>query len=227
MAERVKAIVTAAGLSTRMGMNQPKALLLVNERTLIEGVLERFDGCDVVVVVGFGGDKIRSYLSAIGRDVAYAEQIEANGEGHAIRCAREFVGRDKFWTSVCDHVIKLPNVDPNENTVGVKMVHDFTGFGVVDVYGRKVIGLGKRAELAEMKFVFTGVAFFGDPEYAWSKIERHDEFDDALDEMACEGRLVWAEMPFWVSIGTHEEYERYVSAEASSSCSMFWQKQGG
>lgn len=212
----MKVVITAAGLSTRMGTNQPKALLMVGRRTLIEGLLDQFHGYDVVVVIGFGGDKVRSYLNVIERGVRFVEQVEARGEGHAIRCAREFVGRDKFWTSVCDHVVMLPKVAPNENTVGVKMMHDTTGFGVVDVDRKKVIRLGKRSETDLMKFVFAGVAFFGDPEYAWSKIEKHDSFDDALNEMASERRLAWAEVPLWVPVGTRNEYERYILERGGS-----------
>ena len=212
--ERCKVVIAAAGMSSRMQMGQPKALLLVGQYTLIERLVNEFDGCEVIVIVGFGGDKVRSYLSAVGKNVVFVEQVEMRGSGDAVKQARDLIGREKFWVSWCDHIVKLPVVNHDENVIGVKRMMKTVDCGIVDVDGQYVVSHGKRVNPEPDQYVFSGVVFFGEPEYAWSKIDKYDDIDDALNEMAHERRLTWVEMPLWVPIGSKEEYEDFVRSAA-------------
>src|SRR5689334_6935071 len=81
------AIILAAGQSTRMKSNLPKALHEVCGRPMLHYVLEACYGAGctrVIVVVGHGKDQI---ISAFGQDtrIQWVEQTERLGTGHAVK----------------------------------------------------------------------------------------------------------------------------------------------
>ncbi len=84
------AVILAAGKGTRMKSDLPKVAHQVCGRPMIEYVLEtaRTAGVDrLIVVVGFGGDKVRDLL----RDqpnVEFAVQEQQLGTGHAVMTCR-------------------------------------------------------------------------------------------------------------------------------------------
>ena len=81
------AIILAAGQSTRMKSNLPKALHEVCGRPMLHYVLEACYGAGctrVIVVVGHGKDQV---ISAFGQDtrIQWVEQTERLGTGHAVK----------------------------------------------------------------------------------------------------------------------------------------------
>jgi UTP--glucose-1-phosphate uridylyltransferase len=104
-----KAVITAAGrnqrtlplqtLVDRDGV-QKSALRVILDEALAAGVGE------VCLVVNPGAQA--AYADAAGADLAgrirFAEQAEPLGYGHALHCARDFVGRDPFLHLVSDHL---------------------------------------------------------------------------------------------------------------------------
>lgn len=103
-----KAVITAAGkdqnrlplqvLVDRDGI--PKAAI----RIIIEEVLSA--GVDEVSIIISPGDR-ESYQTALKETPAklhFIEQREPKGYGHALLCAREFVGKDHFLHLVSDHL---------------------------------------------------------------------------------------------------------------------------
>jgi bifunctional UDP-N-acetylglucosamine pyrophosphorylase/glucosamine-1-phosphate N-acetyltransferase len=83
------AVILAAGESTRMRSSRPKALHLLGGRRLIDYPVRvaRALGARVVLVVGRGAGDVRA---AVGEapDLAYVEQKERLGTGHALLQAR-------------------------------------------------------------------------------------------------------------------------------------------
>jgi len=82
------AVVLAAGKGTRMRSDLPKVLFPLAGRPLIEHVLDAVEGAGfsrVIVVVGFGQEKVRRALA--GRDVLFSLQEPQLGTGHAAQCA--------------------------------------------------------------------------------------------------------------------------------------------
>ena len=83
------AVILAAGESKRMRSSRPKALHLLGGRRMIDYPvrLARALGARVVLVVGRGADDVRA---AVGEapDIAYVEQKERLGTGHAVVQAR-------------------------------------------------------------------------------------------------------------------------------------------
>jgi UTP--glucose-1-phosphate uridylyltransferase len=103
-----KAIITAAGKSQR---NLPLQTLVDRDgttktalRILVEEILSA--GIDEICVVVSPGDEA-AYAAASGGQGArlrFVEQRDALGYGHAVYCAREFVGSEAFLLLVGDHL---------------------------------------------------------------------------------------------------------------------------
>ena len=90
----IRAIVPAAGKGKRLQKisgDMPKAMFRVNERPMLEVVLENLNFIepkDIYIVVGYGKDKIMEYF---GDSYSYTEQNEQLGTGHAVMtCAEAF-----------------------------------------------------------------------------------------------------------------------------------------
>jgi UTP--glucose-1-phosphate uridylyltransferase len=100
-----KAIITAAGqgqrtlplqtLVDRDGVTKT-ALRIVVEEILAAGIEE-------ICVVVHPGDQA-AYAAAGGGRLAFVEQHQPKGYGHAVLCAREFVGAEPFLLLVGDHL---------------------------------------------------------------------------------------------------------------------------
>jgi len=103
-----KAIITAAGQSQRMLPLQtlvdrdgtPKTALAI----LIEEVLQA--GVDEICVVVWPGDQAAYRAAAAGHAarLRFVEQATPLGYGHAVHCARPFVGEAPFLLLVGDHL---------------------------------------------------------------------------------------------------------------------------
>src|SRR5687768_3782070 len=89
------AIILAAGKSTRMKSNRPKAMHEVCGRAILDYILRAcWDaGChSVLVVVGHGKDAIISAFGD-GQRIVWVEQTEQLGTGHAAKmCEHELRG---------------------------------------------------------------------------------------------------------------------------------------
>jgi bifunctional UDP-N-acetylglucosamine pyrophosphorylase/glucosamine-1-phosphate N-acetyltransferase/UDP-N-acetylglucosamine pyrophosphorylase len=96
MAHRT-AIVMAAGKGTRMKSDLPKVLIEVCGRPMIEFVLDALEASGIdrtVVVVGYRSDLVRQTLAGR-KSVAFVEQTEQKGTGHAVMvCREELAGYD-------------------------------------------------------------------------------------------------------------------------------------
>jgi bifunctional UDP-N-acetylglucosamine pyrophosphorylase/glucosamine-1-phosphate N-acetyltransferase/UDP-N-acetylglucosamine pyrophosphorylase len=85
------AIVLAAGKGTRMKSELPKVLVEVLGRPMIDYVLDALEQAGVdqtLVVVGYRGELVRAALAGR-RGVAFVEQPEQLGTGHAVMVCRE------------------------------------------------------------------------------------------------------------------------------------------
>ena len=103
-----KAVITAAGRDQR---NLPLQAIVDHDgaakpvlRVTLEEVLRA--GIREICVVVCPGDREAFERAASGLDATlhFVEQVEARGYGHALLCAREFVGGDAFLHLVSDHL---------------------------------------------------------------------------------------------------------------------------
>ena len=85
-------LILAAGKGTRMKSKLPKVLHKVSGKAMVERVLEAAQSVGAkrnVVIVGFGGDDVKTYL---GDCVEYVTQLEQKGTGHAVQQAESVLG---------------------------------------------------------------------------------------------------------------------------------------
>lgn len=94
MKER-KAVILAAGKGTRMKSDLPKVVHRIEGKCLVDYVIEAARGAgatDVCLVVGYKHEVVEREIGS--SDVAFVLQPEQLGTGHAVKCAREFLGRE-------------------------------------------------------------------------------------------------------------------------------------
>ena len=90
-----KAVILAAGKGTRMKSDLPKVVHRINGKCLVDYVIDAARGADVseiCLVVGYKHEIVEREI--MNRDVSFALQPEQLGTGHAVKCAREFLGDD-------------------------------------------------------------------------------------------------------------------------------------
>jgi len=107
----VAAVIFAAGLGTRMGSDQPKALLPLGGRPIVKHVLDSVVSAGIRKIVVVVGHQRAQVQRCIGNGVAYAEQECQKGTAHALMCAREALRdfRGRLITLYCD----VPFVPPD------------------------------------------------------------------------------------------------------------------
>lgn len=92
---QTKAVILAAGKGTRMRSDLPKVVHTIEDKCLVDYVIEAARGAgveDICLVVGYKHEVVEQ--SIVHKDVSYALQTEQLGTGHAVMCAREFLGTE-------------------------------------------------------------------------------------------------------------------------------------
>lgn len=94
----LKAVILAAGQGTRMKSKLPKVVHQVMGKAMVEHAITaaREAGADeVCVVVGHGAEVVRKEILAHNPEgVTFVTQDRQLGTGHAVKCAREFIGKE-------------------------------------------------------------------------------------------------------------------------------------
>ena len=154
-----KAVIPAAGLGTRVlpaTKSVPKEMLPIVDRPAIHYIVEeavRAGITDILIITSRGKSSVEDYfdrapeleerLLSSGKEelyrqimdvtrmanIQYVRQQEAKGLGHAVLCAKSFVGRDPFAVLYGDDVIVSP---PDKPAIGqLCEAYDRYGLGVV------------------------------------------------------------------------------------------------
>lgn len=156
-----KAVIPAAGLGTRVlpaTKSVPKEMLPIVDRPAIHYIVEeavRAGITDILIITSRGKSSVEDYfdrapeleerLLASGKEdlyrqimdvtrmanIQYVRQQEAKGLGHAVLCAKSFVGSDPFAVLYGDDVIISPADQP---AIGqLCKAYDRHGLGVVGI----------------------------------------------------------------------------------------------
>lgn len=156
-----KAVIPAAGLGTRVlpaTKSVPKEMLPIVDRPAIHYIVEeavRAGITDILIITSRGKSSVEDYfdrapeleerLLGSGKEelyrqvtevtrmanIQYVRQQEAKGLGHAVLCAKSFVGSDPFAVLYGDDVIISP---PDQPAIGqLCAAYDRYGLGVVGI----------------------------------------------------------------------------------------------
>lgn len=90
---KLAVVIMAAGKGTRLKSQRPKVLHEIGGKPLLAHVIAAASRivapADIYVVIGHQAEKVLAAVAYTG--VAFVEQIEQRGTGHAIQCAREAI----------------------------------------------------------------------------------------------------------------------------------------
>ncbi len=141
----MKVIIPVAGFGTRLRphtLHNPKVLLNVGGKPMIHYIIEQLIkdkiASSIILITGFLGDKIKSYLdNTFNFKFDYVVQDEAKGLGHAVYCAKKVFKQKNDETLIIlgDTLfdVNLKQMVNNKfSVIGVKKVEDPRRFGVVE-----------------------------------------------------------------------------------------------
>lgn len=150
------AVIMAAGRGTRMRPltdTRPKPLLPVGGTTLLERLLEQCHGLvdRIVLVVGYRGDAIKTQVGdqCRGTPVAYVEQSERLGTGHALAQAEPLVEGSVLVLNgdvVIDRGLLEQLADVDGHAMAVTQVEDPRSYGVVETRDGAVADLHEKPD---------------------------------------------------------------------------------
>ncbi len=92
---KLKAVILAAGKGTRMKSDLPKVVHTIDGKCLVDYVIEAARGAgadDICLVVGYKNEVVKENIAH--KDVSFVLQEEQLGTGHAVKCAKDFLGTD-------------------------------------------------------------------------------------------------------------------------------------
>ncbi|MDH4571389.1 bifunctional UDP-N-acetylglucosamine diphosphorylase/glucosamine-1-phosphate N-acetyltransferase GlmU [Salinicola acroporae] len=134
-------VILAAGQGSRMRSKTPKVLHKLAGRSLVQHVVDTASGLEharLHVVVGHGGEMVRQALSTpADRELAFCEQAEQKGTGHAVGQALDSLGDGKVLVLYGDVPLiqartletLLEGVDERHMALLTVTLDDPTGYG--------------------------------------------------------------------------------------------------
>ncbi len=137
----LRAVILAAGKGTRMKSDLPKVVHTIEEKCLADYVIDAAVGAgaeEICLVVGYKYEIVHERIAH--KDVTFVLQEEQLGTGHAVLCARDFLG-DIGYTMILfgdtpliraktlKRLFEYHTVHQNTVTVLSAMVDDPTGYG--------------------------------------------------------------------------------------------------
>lgn len=136
----LKAVILAAGKGTRMKSDLPKVVHTVNNIPMVEYAIEAAKGAgadEVCLVVGYKSDVVKASVTS---EVKYAMQAEQLGTGHAVKCAKDFIGTEGqtlilfgdtplITGKTLNNLVDFHRQNGNKVTVLSAKVEDPTGYG--------------------------------------------------------------------------------------------------
>ncbi|MCX5800545.1 MAG: sugar phosphate nucleotidyltransferase [Candidatus Eisenbacteria bacterium] len=171
---RTKAIIPVAGVGARLRPHThtvPKALMNVAGKPILAHILDQLPELgiqEVVMVVGYMGDRIRQYVEGnYSLNVTYVEQEERKGLGHAVHLTETHVKDSPVLIVLGDTIFKADFskvVGGTTNYIGVKEVADPRNFGVVEVTNGHIKRLVEKPEVPPSNLAIVGVYYVAQTE---------------------------------------------------------------
>ncbi len=169
----MKAIIPVAGIGTRLRPHThtiPKALVQVAGKPILGHILDELSPLgirDVVLVTGYMGERVESYVDGAYPDLAvcYVQQEERKGLGHAIHLTEQCVETGPALIVLGDTIVTADFsalVGGNRTLIGVKEVDHPERFGVVVVESGKVTSLVEKPDVPPSRLAIVGLYYIVD-----------------------------------------------------------------
>ncbi len=219
------AIIPVAGKGVRLlpyTAHCPKTMLSVAGKPIIAHILRQIEECGikkVVFIVGYEKEILIEYIRTHypHLEVAFVEQTEQKGLGHAIYMAKEVVKGPCFIVlgdTIIDGDLR-PLVTCGRNAVGVKAVEDPRRFGVVQLKDGMICGLEEKPSHPKSNLALIGAYSLLDSAQLFSCIEEvissgkmvknEIQLTDALACLLRRGaEIIPIQMKDWFDCGTIE-----------------------
>ncbi len=221
----MKVIIPLAGFGKRLRPHtytKPKPLIPVAGKAVLGHILDKLAGMEieeVIFVVGYLGDQIRSYVEA-GYDFPcrFLEQQELKGQAHAIHLAKEHLSGPVliiFVDTIFETDISVLSQEPSDGVIYVKEVEDPRRFGVVITEGGFITKLVEKPSTPVSNLAVIGLYYIKDSQVLMDCIAELIEKDiktkgeyflaDALQLMINRGaRFVPRNVEVWEDCGKPE-----------------------
>jgi len=174
----MKGIVLSGGFGTRLRPlthTGPKQLIKIANKPMLFYAIDdlREAGVkDVAVILGtIAPEKVREAVgdgSSLGIKPTYIVQGEPKGIAHAVKCAREFVGKEPFVVYLGDNILKggikqfVKKFEKSKSDANILLCRykNPERFGVAEVKGGKIVRLVEKPKEPKSNLVMIGVYFF-------------------------------------------------------------------
>lgn len=104
------AVICAAGMGTRLGMNMPKCLVKVGDKTIMQYQLELLkDVEDIRIVVGFMEEKVIEHVLNIRKDITFIRNMNYQNttNAYSLSLGAEYLNEDYL---MLDGDLLIPNI---------------------------------------------------------------------------------------------------------------------
>lgn len=137
----LRAVILAAGKGTRMKSDLPKVVHTIEGKCLVDYAIDAAQGAgatDICLVVGYKNEVVKESIAHA--NMKFALQEEQLGTGHAVRCAKEFLGDEGqtlilfgdtplITAKTLKNLLEYHKGHGNAVTVLSAMIDDPTGYG--------------------------------------------------------------------------------------------------
>jgi len=206
----LQAVVLAAGKGTRMHpLRQPKPLLKIAGKTVLEHTLSCLEGFEeVIIVVGHEGDKIKEFLEKgnFKSRISTVEQKSQKGTFDALLQARPLL-KGKFLVMNGDDIYSKEDISSSmshELCILAREVEDFRRFGILETRNSFLSRIIEKPRDSNSRLANTGLfvlnkeIFDSVPE----KSERGEfELTDAVNKLAEKRQIAVEKSSSWIPIG--------------------------
>lgn len=202
------ALVPVAGTGTRLRPHTytyPKVMLTVGDKPIIGHILDKISNAGikkVVLITGYLGEKIRSYVDAnySNMQISYVEQAEQKGLGHAIWLTRKNVS-GPVLIMLGDTIIDADlSKFTQEDCIAVKEVADPRRFGVVEIENGYISAMVEKPEQPKTNLAIVGIYSFQNSDKVYAALQNivdngtttkgEIQFTDALSLMVKNGHKI-------------------------------------
>lgn len=225
-----QALILAGGKGTRLTpitREIPKPLVPLHGKPVLEYSLDlfkKFGIKDILISIGFKGEKIKEYFGdgkRFGVNITYIEESEPLGTAGPLRLAKKFI-KGSFIMCNADELKDIDLIDmfmshKKNNaaaTIALTSVEDTSRYGVAKLAGDKILEFVEKPskEKAPSNFINSGL-YILNPEVVDYVPEGFAMLEnDVFPELAKEGKLFgYPFSGYWKPIGNFQQYEEAIS----------------